>query len=368
MTTSHTFDDRVDEVSSASATGPSLVTFAVPPEQSIDAALERIEEEHASAEYIDADETSERATEALETVRRIVHDYDEIPANGLVIYAGVVDGETVEYVFDDLPSAVAAETFVRSNEFDLSPLDVTVDEETYGLLVVEHGEATLGRFSGTDIDQIQTFEGDWREENPTEGALGDREQVHREFFERVAEKAAETFLGEEADELEKSEADPGESDIDPVEGLFVGGSTVTATEFLEENYLDHRLQNRVVTDAFEVEDATQQGLEQLASEARDHLEKAERAAIEEHLDEFYAELGGGEEAVAGQEATEEALEYEAVATTLASESLPAEDLRTYEQQTVAQGGEFVVVPTDVERGEQFEAETSIGAVLRFPIE
>ncbi|WP_458189684.1 Vms1/Ankzf1 family peptidyl-tRNA hydrolase [Haladaptatus sp. NG-WS-4] len=285
-----------------------------------------------------------------------------------MVYAGVVDTETVDYVLDDLPSPVAGETYERSNDFETEPLDIPVKESTYGLLVVEHGKATLGRFTDADVEQTATFQSDRKEDNPTSGELGDREQIHREFFERVAEKAEIEFLGEDADDQRKSEANPGQSDIDPVEGVLVGGSSVPASEFLGEEYLDHRLQNRVVTDAFAVGDASREGLEQLADEARGHLEEAERGKIRDLLDEFFAELEAGDEAVSGREATEEALAYEGVATMFASENLPAGELRHFEQRTVSQGGEFVVAPTDVEKGDQFKEERDVGALVRFPVE
>ena len=359
---------RIDEVSNATANGDHLVTLAVPPEKPIGTALERVEEEHARTEYIDSDETTERVTEALEQLRRVLNEYEETPENGLVVYAGVVDTETVDYVFDDLPSPVARETYERSNEFETEPLDIAADEATYGLIVVEHGKATVGRFTEDDVEQLETLQSDRKEENPTGGELGDRERTHREFFELVAEKAEIEFLGEDADEQRKAEANPGQSDIDPVEGLFVGGSSVTASEFLDGEYLDHRLWNRVVTDAFAIGDTSERGLERLAEEVRDHVQEAERDNVRELLNEYFAELETGDEAVSGREATEEALEYEGVATTFAAEDLSPEELRNFEQRTVSQGGEFVVVPTDIDGAERFREEGEFGALLRFPIE
>lgn len=369
MATDDDVDDRIEDVSTATAEGDHLVTLAVAPEDSLDAALEVVEEQHAEAEYIDADETSERVRRALERVRRVLNEYEETPENGLVVYAGVVDAETVDYVFDDLPSPVAQTTYERSNAFDTDPLEVAADDPTtYGLLVVEHGKAMLGRFVDGEVERTATFESDRAEDNPTSGALGDREEEHREFFERVAERATVEFLGEEADEQRKAEANPGEEGYDPVDGVFVGGSDVTASEFLDGEYLDHRLQNRVVGDAVSVGDASEDGLRELVEKTQDHLAEAERERTREALEAFFAELDDGEEAVAGREAVDEALEYEGVATTLAAEELSAEELRSLERRTVDQGGEFVVVPTDVEGSDRFREAGDVGAVLRFPTE
>jgi peptide chain release factor 1 len=370
MSATNDLHDRIEDVSNANASGPHLVTLAVPPETPIDAALERIEEEHARTEYIDADETSERVTEALERTRRILNEYEETPANGLVVYAGVVDAETVDYTFDDLPSPVPELQYERANEFDTDPLDVTAEGSTYGLIVVEHGKAALGRFVDGDVEPIEVLESDTAEDNPTSSELGDREQVDREFFERVAERAGVEFLGENPDEDRRERATPGEEDVDPVGGVFVGGSSVTASEFLDGEYLDHRLRERVVGDAVPIGDASEEGLEGLAEKAGERIERIERERVEELLDEFLSAIdsGEGEEAVAGREATEEALEYEGVETTLAAEELSAGELRDLEEPTVSQGGEFVLVPTDVDGADQFREEGEVGALIRFPVE
>lgn len=370
MSTTDDLRDRIEEVSNATASGQHLITLTVPPDESIDAVRERVEERHAESEYIDSDETTERVTDALERTRRVLDDYEETPENGLAVYAGVLDAETVEYTFDDLPSAVAESTYERANEFRTDPLDVAAESEasTYGLLVVEHGEAILGTFEDGEVEMAATFESERAADNPTSGALGDREQVHRDFFERVARETAVELLDENPDEERRAEANPGESDIDPVDGLFVGGSSVTATEFLDGDYLDHRLQDRVVTDAFEIGDASEEGLRQLAEKASDHLDAARREDVRDRLDDLFSELDDGDEAVAGRDAVDEALEYEAVETTLAVESLSAEELRTLEQRTVSQGGDFLAVPTDVDGSDRLQDTGDVGAVLRFAIE
>jgi stalled ribosome rescue protein Dom34 len=71
--------------------------------------------------------------------------------------------------------------------------------------------------------------------------------------------------------------------------------------------------------------------------------------------------------VTGRDATDEALEREAVEAVLASESLAAETLRSVERRTVEQGGEFTVVPTDVDSHHRLDEAGGIGALLRFPV-
>ncbi|MDS0282518.1 peptide chain release factor 1 [Haloarcula onubensis] len=368
MSTSETRRDLLETVSNVEADEQRLLSVAVPPELSLEAARERIEEAHTDAEQLERDETTEGTRAALETVRRVLNDYDETPANGLAVYAGVVGGDEVVYTFDDLAEPVPEFAFERDSEFDTDPLAVSPDTGRYGLLVVEHGKAALGTTAGEGAETVATLQSDTAADTPTSGELGDREQGQREFFEDVARRAGVAFLDEDPDDDAREDATPGEPDIDPVEGLFVGGSSVTATEFLEQGYLDHRLQQRVLGDAVSVGEASADGLEQLAAKVQDRLEAAERAAIEEHLGDLFAELDAGEAAVVGREDTEEALEYEAVETVLATESVPAERLRPLEQRAVEQGGDLVVVPADADGYDRLEDEGGVGAILRYPIE
>lgn len=368
MSSSADFHDRLERVSNAEADDQHLVSLTVPPETPLEDALERLEEAHTDAEQLERDEATVHTREALEEVRRVLNDYDETPENGVAVYAGVVGSDTVVYTFDDLSEPVSEFTFERDNEFETAPLEVPRDTATYGLLVVEHGKAVLGRTSDGETETVTTVQSDTVEDNPTGGELGDREAVHRDFFEAVAERAGVVFLGENPDEDYREDANSGRADIDPVEGLFVGGSSVTATEFLEQGYLDHRLQNRVLADAFSIGEPSDEGLERLAEKAREHRRSVERAERETRLGRLFSELDSGGDAVVGQDATDEALEYEAVETLLASESLAAETLRALERRTVEQGGEFVVVPTDVDSHQRLEAEGDVGALLRFSIE
>lgn len=74
-------------------------------------------------------------------------------------------------------------------------------------------------------------------------------------------------------------------------------------------------------------------------------------------------------AVAYGEAVDEALEYDAVETALVSEALDGETASAIERRVTDAGGECLVVPTAVERGEEFATTFGgAGAVLRFPIE
>ena len=386
MTTRDTpLHDRVRAVERAAADGEFLLTVAVPADESVGAVHERIEEEHAEASYIDTDGTSSHERDALEHARRVLAEYDETPANGLVVYVGVVDGETTDWRFDDLPDPVTESRYEWDNEFDTSPLDAVVGpSRTDGLLVVERGGAALGRLDDGRVEVVDEFDSDVMGKTRAGGQSADRFERERdrqrdEFFEQVTETADRLFLdrttGERAAEdadaaVETAGADAGDDDSDAgVDGLLVGGTTGTVERFVDD-HLSARLRERMLGDAIAVEYANERGLRRLAELGEERIEDVERRGPRDALDRLFEAAKTGDEEVAyGREAVDEALTYEAVETLLLSESLRTEAYRTLEARATEQGGEVLAVPTDVGGGEQFvEGFDGRGAFLRFPVE
>ncbi|KYH25782.1 peptide chain release factor subunit 1 [Halalkalicoccus paucihalophilus] len=361
-TARHDVRERIEAVENASADRTALVTVAVPPEEDLEAVRNRIERDHAQSEYGDSGPTNSDVEESLEELRGILREYETVPENGLVAYVGVVDEELVEYVFDDLPVPIEEFVYEQANEFDTDPLEsMTEPSATYGLLVVERGEAALGRLEGEEVVPIDTMENEVAEETPSldnapeEADGGDLEGRQTEwkegFFDDVADAAERAFLGE-----------------NPVDELLVGGTEITVEEFTGDDRLDHRLRDRLAG-TYTVEYAPEQGLRQLAERAEDQLTDAEDLPAREALEEFFDAVDDGEEVVYGRENVDEALTYDAVETLLLSESVPAEEASELAERAEEIEADHVLVPTEIERGEQFEeAFDGYGALLRFEIE
>ncbi|NHN59595.1 MULTISPECIES: Vms1/Ankzf1 family peptidyl-tRNA hydrolase [Halorussus] len=375
--------ERIERVEDAEATADDLLTVAVPPDRTVGEALERVEEDRAESEFIEEESEDAAYLDALEAARGVLQHRDSTPENGLVVYAGVVDGEVVEYVFDDLPSPVSEFVYERGNEFRTDVLDAAAGaSKTFGLLVVERGGAALGLTENDDVQVIETFESDVMGKTKAGGQSAqrferERERQKEEFFESVGEEARRAFLGEHDDESASASSD--------VDGLLLGGTDVTVDDFREGDHLDYRLEEMLVGDPVSVEYASEQGLHQLVEKASDRIEDAERREMREALDRFFDALdagnaggaGGdadgdgsaGDDVVYGREAVDEALEYDAVETALVSADLPFEAVRDVQERATEEGGDCVVVPTDFDGGRRFdEAFGGMAAILRFPIE
>jgi peptide chain release factor subunit 1 len=377
MPSESTIRERICAVSEAATDDDRLLTLVVAGTDSLGAVREQMEEDRAEAEYIDAGGTSRQQLDALERALRVFRDYERTPEGGLVVYAGAVDGDVVDHVFDDVSLPTAETGYRFANEFDVDPLDAAVSPGgTYGLLVVERGGAALGRLESGRVERPERIDSDVPGKTRAGGQSADRfererERRKREFFETVGEAAARRFVGASAADADPVDDAGAETTAPDVDGLLLGGTTVTAEQFRDGDYLPDGLADRLLGDPISVEYATEQGLEELAEKGAARVEEVERRGPRETLATFFEELAAerDEEVRYGFDAVAEALEYEAVETALLSEALSVEDIREFEERTEAQGGDVVVVPTDAERGEQFaEAFDGVGAFLRFPLE
>lgn len=362
------FRGRIEAVDTATTDTDRLLTVAVPATAPLGETLERVEADHAEANYLDTDETTQTHVEdALEEIRRILHDYEQTPENGLVVYAGVVDGDLQTYVFDDLAAPVTESVYERSNEFDTSPLDVSVaptaDAPTHGLLVVTRDSAVLGRYDAETVQLVDEVTSDVPSKQAAEGRSEER------FQGRSDERANEFFdaVGAAAERVFVSDAGTGSDTPDvEIDRLVVGGSEVIVEQFQNGDHLPDRLEDRIAG-PFEVAYASEQGLRELvdSAEAADVLDVGEARAT---LDTFFADLDDDEPAVYGHEDTKEAVEHGAAETVLLSDSLDAADAQILSQRAAETGADTVVVPTGYDRGERFEEGfDGVGALLRHPV-
>ena len=361
MSTDYELRERIEAVSDVAGDESDLLTVAVPPGTPVGELLERIEEDHAEAEYLDADEASKARRAVLERATHLLHDYERTPENGLVLYVGSAAGEDdlVEFVFDDLPGPLEEETYAWDNEFDVGALKTAAGaDSTYGLLVVERGGAAVGTLEGDRVETVETIDSDVMGKTKAGGQSADR-------FERDRQRQKEEFFGEVADEAERAFLEDGDPAVD---GLLVGGTTVTVDQFTDGDYLDHRLREATVGGGFSVEYGSEQGLHQLAEKAGEAVDDAERRSVRDALERFREELHEDGEVVYGEDAVDEALEYDAVETLLVSGGRPPETVHEYQERAAEEGGEVVVVPPETEGGARFDETFGVAALLRFAVE
>lgn len=181
---SHDRRDRIRQLESNEGAGTELLSVTVPAGDSLAATRQRVAREHAADENIRSKRTRTRVRRALDRIQRLIRPYEATPDAGLAVYAGVVDGDLVSGVFDDLPEPVTDGIYRCDDRFHLDPVKAAVAPgETFGLVVVERGRAAVGRHSrGDRSGRLGTGRRDGRRSR----RLGPRRALRRDVRRRCA--------------------------------------------------------------------------------------------------------------------------------------------------------------------------------------
>lgn len=346
------FEAVIDEIGAHEGRGTELVTITIPPNRAISDVREQVTSELAQARNIKSDRTRENVERALEHIRQLLAGETETPENGLVVYAGVVDDELVSYVLDDLPGDVSEAIYHCDCAFETSVLeDLVRPDETVGLIVVERGAGIVGELVGSTVEVVREIDSQVMGKSRAGGQSAqrfarERERQLHEHFSDIGDVANGAF-----------------AEADSVEGVLVGGTLSTARQFVDVDYLDHRLS---VLGTYPVEYATETGLEALVEKADAEVLDPEVREVREAVAEFESRLAGDDPVTYGRDAVERAIQFGAVDTLLCLPDTDGrEDLATAVDQ---QGGEVVVVPGRTDAGERFAETFELGALLRFPVD
>lgn len=353
---SHELRDRIEQLESKHGAGTELVSVTIPAGDALAATRQRVADEHAAAANIRSKRTRQRVRRALERVQRLLRPYESTPDHGVAVYAGVVDDELVSAVFDDLPEPLTESIYRCDDRFHLDPVRAAVAPgETFGLIAVERGRAAVGRLVGDRVVPVRAFESRVMGSSRAGGQSAKR-------FERERARQAHEFFAEVGATADEALIEDG----DPVAGVVVGGSLGTAEEFVDGDYLDYRLRERVLG-TYPVEYATERGLHDLVDAAGEELLDAERRAVREHVDDFFARLREDDPVAYGVDDVLQAAEYGAVETALVPTNVDPATRERVETAVADQGGETVVVPDGFDRGARFAETFGVGALLRFPV-
>lgn len=275
----------------------------------------------------------------------------QTPDNGVAIFCGVVDGETVKYVVDDPPNEIPENRYVCSNEFETDPLIAAIDtSDEYIVVVIERGKACIGKKKGNLITIIDNIDSHVMGKTKAGGQSADR-------FRRRREKQKSNFFRKVIKEIRTLAL------RSSVEGVIVAGTNITVDEFMKMDH-DHRVEEKMLG-PYNVSYASKSGVEQAVSKAQNDIQEEEVKEQREILDRFFNGLTEND-VVYGIEETEQAIEWKAVDTLIVSEDVDTPDyyIRTAEEI----GADVRMVSSGFEKAEIFRSEfEGVGAILHYPI-
>jgi peptide chain release factor subunit 1 len=308
----------LEELAEKKGFGTELIPLYIPQGKQISDVQNYLKQEYGTATNIKSKTTMKNVQSAITTIQQKLKIIPQSMINeySLVIFAGGIPQnggpgtERMEIYPIVPPEPINIYMYRCASEFVLDPLrEVLKEKETYGLIALDRSEAYLATLSGSHLEIHQRLTSGVHGKHRAGGQSQRRfervieQQVH-EFFVRVGEYASTIYLA-----------------IPDFKGLFVGGPGPTKEIFVDKDYLDYRIKEKVLGVA-DTSYSGEQGLKELITRIESQISQVryveEKKLVQRFLSHLARDTG---KAIYGEKEVREYLEQGAVAILLLSEAL-----------------------------------------------
>ncbi|MBP2029921.1 peptide chain release factor subunit 1 [Methanohalophilus levihalophilus] len=315
------FKKKLESLRDKKGRGTELISLYIPPDKQISDVTSQLREEHSQASNIKSKVTKTNVQGAIDSLLSRLR-YGEVPENGIVYFTGAVDvgadKTNMETTIIVPPQPITIYKYHCDSAFYLQPLEEMLkDAKTYGLLVLDRREATVGMLVGKHIDSYRHLTSTVPGKQRKGGQSAHRFQQLRliaihDFYKRIGDAASEVFLTVNHKDFE---------------GVLIGGPSPTKEEFESGEFLHHEIQRKVLG-LFDVAYTDESGLSELVNAAGDRLADLDLMVEKNLMQAFFKELVSDSGKVAyGEEAVRQNLLIGAVETLLISEDLRSEKFK-----------------------------------------
>ena len=219
--------------------GKEFISLYIPRESSIDNIVATLKEESNSV-AMKPESGRDRLQDAIKNVMQHVKGRNEIPENGLAIFAGTFvanDLESEVLHVEELvpPEPITSYLYEVDDHFRLETLrGMLRNQRIVGLIVMESKAASFGILNGERLEFLEKITSGIPGKTVKGGQSQRRYERERDmevtyFFHRIAEHATKSFL-----------------ENHKVTALIVGGPGQTKEDFLKGDYLNYELKNALL--------------------------------------------------------------------------------------------------------------------------
>ena len=234
----------LEELSQKTGRGTELISLYVPQGKQLHEVITTLREEQGTADNIKSDLTRTHVVDSLSKVVQRLKLYKKTPDRGLVMFCGALPpegggplGSEVVKVYEiDPPKDLKTFLYRCDDHFHVDILkDMLKDDNLIGFLAIDAKDAGWGLLHGDKIEVLKETGSGVAGKHRQGGQSAKRFQKLREmeltyFFNRVADITKEYFI-----------------DIYPIKGLIISGPGPTKEEFINNNYLEYRLQDMILS-------------------------------------------------------------------------------------------------------------------------
>ncbi len=233
------FKKKLESLRDKRGRSTELITLYIPNDKQIFDVTNQLKDEHGQAANIKSKLTRTNVQGAIESLLSRLRYLDKVPENGIVYFTGAVDiGANKTSMESELivpPEPITVYKYHCDSAFYLEPLeDMLKDKGTFGLLVLDRREATVGLLVGKRIEAFRNLTSTVPGKQRKGGQSSHRFQQLRfiaihEFYKRIGDAANDIFLAVEPKDLK---------------GILIGGPSPTKEEFYAGEFLHHELMRK----------------------------------------------------------------------------------------------------------------------------
>ncbi len=337
-----------------------LVSVYVPAGYDLIKVIQHLQQEQGTASNIKDARTRNNVIDSLEKMIRHLRLFKKTPPNGLAVFAGNNSQSenkiTINVWSIEPPEPLNFRLYRCEQVFILDPLKQMLEHRvTYGLIVIDKREATIGLLKGSAVEELITLTSGVPGKTKAGGQSAQRfsrirEEMTKEFFKRVAEAASKQFL-----------------EMKELKGIIIGGPSPTKEDFFESGYINNEIKKKVIG-LKDLSYTGNFGLHELVDKSADLLKQEEVIEEKNAVNKLLEMLRKNPEKVAyGKKEVKYALEAGAVEKLLLSESIPEEEIEEFQDLADVHGAEIQIISVDTREGVQLRDIGGIAAILRYAL-
>lgn len=298
-----------------------LVSLYIPHDKQISDVVSDLRDEHGQVANIKSKLTKTNVQNAIESLMSRLRYLEKVPDNGIVYFTGTIDiganKTSLESYVINPPEPIITYKYHCNSEFYLEPLEYMLkDKRTYGLLVLDRREATIGLLTGKKTTSYRHLTSAVPGKQRKGGQSAQRFQSLRliaihDFYKRIGDAASDVFRTVDSSDLK---------------GILIGGPSPTKEEFFDGEFLHYELMKKIIG-LFDTSYTDESGFLELITAASDKLSDLELINQKNIMKQFFTELvSDSGKAAYGESCVLSNLEINAVDTLILSEDLRSERL------------------------------------------
>jgi peptide chain release factor subunit 1 len=265
--------------------GTELVTVIIPPDRKISDARQLLQNEHGQAANIKSKSTRKNVQGAIESAISSLNTFKNAGERGVALFVGAIivgNNKTrlVNVVIDDPPVTLTSFRYRCDSVFEISQLeDMLIDRNSYGLFVIDRGEAAYGIATGKRIHVQEHLVSNIMGKHRQGGQSAQRferliEEAAHKFFKRVTEHACNYWL----------------PNIQDIQAIIIGGPGHTKEFVIRNEYFHHEIQKKISDTVFDVGYSNDSGIRELVGNAGSLMGEIELDSERQVVNEFLREI------------------------------------------------------------------------------